>query len=167
MGKVDSAGSKLAALNALRQNLEAPGAVCLLRQSLVDCSNVVIIRAAEIICETRDESFVVDLVDSLRRLLTDPLKVDPGCVGKTAIVRALVTLGHEDVRLYRHGVEYKQLEPKWGGSTDTAGKLRGICATGLVLCAGSIEVLNRCAVLVQDTSAEARMGAARAIGALR
>jgi HEAT repeat protein len=167
MGKADSVGGKLAALNALRDDLHAEDAVKLLRQSLAERSNLVVSRAAEIIGESADESFIENLVDAYRRLMADPLNMDPGCVGTTAIVRALVTLGHDDAELYRHGVEYKQLEPKWGGSKDTAGELRGVCAAGLVLCANSIDVLNACALLLEDACAEARMGAARAIGALR
>jgi HEAT repeat protein len=167
MKKADSIGGKLAALNALRDSVEAPDAIKLLQESLADHSNLVVSRAAEIICEAKSESFVEDLVHAFRRLMNDPLKTDPGCVGKTAIVRALLAFGHEDVELYAHGVEYKQPEPKWGGSKDTAGELRGVCAAGLVLCANSIEVLNACALLLADACAEARMGAARAIGALR
>jgi HEAT repeat protein len=167
MNKANSIGGKLAALNALRENLEAPDTVKLLRESLADHSNLVVSRAAEIIGESKNESFVDDLVHAFQRLMSDPVKMDPGCVGKTAIVRALVVLGREDGELYRHGVEYKQPEPKWGGSKDTAGELRGVCAAGLVLCATSIEVLNACAQLLEDACAEARMGAARAIGALR
>jgi hypothetical protein len=167
MNKGDSVGGKLAALNALKDNVEAPDAVKLLRQSLADRSNLVVARAAEITGEAKAEAFVDDLVHAFRRLINDPLKMDPGCVGKTAIAQALIVLGHEDVELYRHGVEYKQPEPKWGGSKDTAGELRGVCAAGLVLCANSIEVLSACALLLEDAVAEARMGAARAIGALR
>jgi HEAT repeat protein len=167
MNKEDSVGGKLAALNTLRQNVGVPDAVELLQQSLADSSNLVIGRAAEIIGEGKVETFVDDLVHAFRRLMNDPLKNDPGCVGKTAIAQALIVLGHEDTELYRHGVEYKQPEPKWGGSKDTAGEFRGVCAAGLVLCASSIEVLNACALLLEDASAEARMGGARAIGALR
>jgi HEAT repeat protein len=167
MSKAESVGGKLAALNALRENLESRDTIDLLRQSLADPSNHVVGRAAAIIAETENESFVADLLDAYRRLMTDPLKKDSGCVGKTAIVRALVRLGYDDAELYRQGVEYKQPEPIWGGSKDTAGELRGACAAGLILGSSGLEVLNRCAVLLADPSDEARMGAARAIAALR
>jgi hypothetical protein len=138
----------------------------LLRLALADRSNHVIGRAADIVGEADDESFVQDLLSAYQSLMVDPLKTDPGCVGKTAIVRALVRLRHNDAEFYRQGVEYQQHEPVWGKSKETAGELRGLCAAGLVLCASSVEVLNRCAVLLADECAEARMGAARALAAL-
>jgi HEAT repeat protein len=174
MNKEKPVGSKLAALNALRDDPQSPDAHKVLRESLEDRSNHVVGRAADIIGETGGQGFVDDLLKAYDRLVIDPLKTDPGCVGKTAIVRALVTLQHDTAEFYRRGIQYQQLEPIWSRSDDpadrskdTAGELRGTCAAGLVLCAGSLEVLNRCAVLLVDRVDDARMGAARAIGALR
>jgi HEAT repeat protein len=166
-GKSQSVGGRLAALNALGESLQSPDAIDLVRKSLADRSNHVVGRAADIIGEADDERFVGDLLRAYERLMVDPQKCDPGCLGKTAIVRALVKLKHEDAELYRQGIEYKQPDPVWGGSKETAGELRGLCAAGLVQCASAVEVLNRCAVLLVDSCAEARMGAARAIAALR
>jgi HEAT repeat protein len=165
--KAKSVGSKLAALNALRDHVHSTEAVELLRQSLSDQSNHVIGRAADIIGETDDQDYVKDLLAAYQSLIANPLKTDPGCVGKTAIVRSLIKLNHDDAEFYRQGIEYKQPEPVWQGSKETAGELRGLCAAGLVQSASSLEVLNRCAVLLADNCAEARMGAARAIAALR
>jgi hypothetical protein len=130
MIKAKSIGAKLAALNALRNNLQLSAALDHLRQALGDISNHVVGRAADIIGEADDESFVADLLSAYQCLMADPLKTDPGCVGKTAIVRALVKLNHEDAEFYRNGVEYRQPEPVWNGSKETAGELRGLCAAG-------------------------------------
>jgi HEAT repeat protein len=174
MSKEKPVGSKLAALNAVRDDLQSPHAHKLLRESLHDRSNHVIGRAADLIGETEDNSFVEDLLKAYDRLMEDPLKTDPGCLGKTAIVRTLVALQYDVAEFYRRGIEYQQLEPIWSTSNDpadkskdTASELRGTCAAGLVLCASGLEVLNRCAVLLTDRWDDARLGAARAIGMLR
>jgi HEAT repeat protein len=166
MSKTKSVGDKLASLNALRDDLSSPDVPTLLRQSLADQSNYVVERTAELIAEAGSEDFVASLVESYRRLKVNPLKRDPGCVGKTAIVRALVRLEHDDPEFYRDGIIYEQPEPKWGGQKDTAAELRGLSAAGLIRCASSLEVLNRCAVLLADRCVEARTGAAQAIAAL-
>ena len=174
MSKDKPVGSKLAALNAVREDLQSPHAHKLLRESLGDRSNHVIGRAADVIGETADQSFIDDLLPAYDRLMDNPLKTDPGCLGKTAIVRTLLTLQYDVAEFYRRGIEYRQLEPIWSTSIDpadkskdTASELRGTCAAGLVLCASGLEVLNRCAVLLTDRWDDARLGAARAIGMLR
>ncbi len=166
MARAEQPSEKLAALKTIAGDLRTSQAKALLRKSLSDRSSRVVTRAAEFIGETDDLSFAEPLVAAFRRLLDDALKRDPGCLAKTAIVKALVQLEHADADIYRHGVSYEQHEPIWGGSKDAAAELRAVCAFGLVSTAPSLEVLNRCAVLLQDPCTEARAGAAQAIGAL-
>ena len=142
MSKKKSVGDKLATLNALRDGLSSSYVPPLLRQSLADQSNYVVERAADLIAEAGSKDFIASLVEAYRRLEVNPLKRDPGCVGKTAIVRALLRLEHDDAEFYRDGITYEQPEPKWGGLKDTAAELRGLSAAGLVSCASSLEVLN-------------------------
>ena len=51
-----------------------------------------------------------------------------GCRTKAANTRALVTLECRDADFYRAGIVYRQLEPAWGRSADTATDLRCTCA---------------------------------------
>jgi hypothetical protein len=165
MSKRKSVGDKLAALNDLRDDLSSPDAPRLIRQSLADQSNYVIQRAADLIAEADRRDFIASLVEAYGRLTINPLKTDLGCLGKTAIVRALVRLEHDDAEFYREGIVYEQPEPKRGGQRDTAAELRGLSAAGLVNCVSKLEVMNRCAVLLADNCVEARVGAAQAIAA--
>jgi hypothetical protein len=168
MSKRKSVGDKLAALNDLRDDLSSPDVPRLLRQSLADQSNYVIQRAADLIAEADKKDLIASLAEAYRRLTINPLKADPGdpgCLGKTAIVRALVRLEHDDADFYREGIVYEQPEPKRGGHRDTAAELRGLSAAGLVNCVGKLEVMNRCAILLADNCVEARAGAAQALAA--
>ena len=48
-----------------------------------------------------------------------------------AIARALFALDYDGEGLYLAGMRHVQMEPGWGGSSDTAVELRGMCAMGL------------------------------------
>jgi len=66
------------------------------------------------------------------RFMVDPIETDKTCRAKTAIVRTLLRLGHDDSRLFLVGVRHFQHEPAWGDPVETAAELRGLCALGLV-----------------------------------
>ncbi|MBA2113360.1 hypothetical protein [Bremerella alba] len=138
----------------------------ILQSALAHASNRTVQRAAEMIAQAEDASFTSDLVKAYWRLKRNPLKKDPGCLAKTAIVKALVQAEHADMELFRDGITYCQIEPHWQGEIDSAAEIRGVCAIGLVHFTPTIEVLNHCAVLLSDLWPEARLGAAQALGAL-
>jgi hypothetical protein len=102
------------------------------------------------------DALLYDLVPALlaayRRFLDKPIKSDPNCYAKKAIVRALVALDCEDVDFFLAGLTLEQREPVWGGTADTAADVRGTCALGLVAIAG----------LLYDPEPDARVGAIRA-----
>jgi HEAT repeat protein len=166
MGKAKSVGEKRAELNALRDAPKTPQAVAALCAALSDRSNRVVAKAAEIIAESENKELEDELKDAYGRLLVDPAKGDPGCLGKTALAEALVKLECRDIDFYRRGIKYVQHEPTWGGNEDAAAQLRGICAAGLVLCASLLEALDRFAELLTDRCKTARIGALRAIASL-
>lgn len=107
-----------------------------------------------------------DLVTAYQRLLGNPVKKDPHCIAKGAIVRALVKLDCQDHEFFLAGMRYRQLEPTWGGSVDTALDLRNSSAMGLV---GTS--YDRAAVaiaeLMCDPEAYVRAGALRALACVR
>lgn len=103
------------------------------------------------------------LVAAYARLLDKPAKQDPSCLAKKAIARALVALDCGDVELYLRGSRYRQLEPVWGGTADTAADVRASCAMGLVA-SGFSRALVELAALLVDPEPAARIGAVRAIG---
>ncbi len=156
-------------LRSLSGNAEAFGsdeARQVLRAALAHASNRTVQRSADMIAQAEDASLTADLVKAFWRLKRNPLKKDPGCLAKTAIVKALVQVEHADMDIFRDGIHYRQVEPHWQGEIDTAAELRGVCAIGLVHFTPPLEVLNQCAVLLCDAWPDARLGAAQALGAL-
>jgi HEAT repeat protein len=113
-----------------------------------------------------EEGLLYELVPALQKaydgFLDKPLKRDPSSLAKKAIARALVALDCDDAEFFRRGLAYRQLEPVWGGTTDTAADVRASCAMGLVAC-GHSRALVELTGLLQDPEAAARIGAVRAI----
>lgn len=108
-----------------------------------------------------------ELEESLRkayqRFLKNPIKTDPNCIAKRALSRAVVDLDGKHLDFYLAGLLYKQLEPVWGGSVDTAADIRASCAMGLVA-TGYPRALQEITLLLNDPEPAARLGAVRAIG---
>jgi HEAT repeat protein len=63
---------------------------------------------------------------------------------------------------FLEGIRYEQLEPAWGGATDSAIDVRCSCAMGLVS-TGYFRAIQELTVLLHDREWRARAGAARAI----
>lgn len=102
------------------------------------------------------------LLAAYARLLEKPVKQDPSCLTKNAIARALVALDCRDVEFFRRGLRYRQLEPVWGGTADTAADVRASAAMGLVA-TGYPRALVEVTALLADPELGARVGAVRAI----
>jgi HEAT repeat protein len=153
---------KLAALHALRANPTTDAAIAALRQALAGKSNHLVAEAARIVGESEIAQLEPDLVRAFERFLVDPLKTDKGCRAKAAIAEALYRIGSTREELFLQGVRHVQLEPAYGGREDTAAKLRGVCALGLVR-ANYPHVMVELAHLLADQESDARIAAARAI----
>ena len=123
-------------------------------------------RVAAKAARAAEDALLYELIPSLEssftRFLDKPLKNDPSCFAKKALVRALVALDAGNVELFAAGLRYRQLEPVWGGTADTAADVRASCAMGLVA-SGYPRALVELTALLNDAEAAARMGAVRAI----
>jgi len=112
------------------------------------------------------DGLLYDLMPALRgaypRFLDKPVKADPNCIAKKAIVRALVALDCDDVEFLLAGLRLRQMEPVWGGTADTAADVRGSCAMGLAA-SGYPRALVAIAALLYDAEPDARLGAVRAV----
>src|SRR4030095_8290687 len=95
--------------------------------------------------------------------MQNPTKSDKGCAAKTAVIKALLAADCDDEEMFLKGVRHVQLEPTWGGRADTAAPLRALCGLGLVQM-GSPDAMIELAMLLADTEADARIGAASALG---
>jgi HEAT repeat protein len=153
---------KLEALTALRswpQEAAEP-----LRKALKDRSNYLVSKAAALVGELRLTELIPDLVMAFDRFLIDAAKSDSQCWAKTAIVKALKDLNHDDPAVFLRGLEHVQLEPVWGGTADAAIPLRGACALALVGCSLDRQtILSRLTDLMID-EAPVRRDAIRALG---
>lgn len=122
----------------------------------------VVARAADLAAERLCYAAISALKRAYSRLLDNAAKKDPQCHAKQAIVRALVALDCPDAQFYLAGLGYRQMEPVWGGSADTAVDVRASCAMGLVN-SGYPHALHEITALLNDTETRARLGAVRAI----
>lgn len=123
-------------------------------------------RVAAKAARVAEDALLYELIPALRsayaRFLDKPLKQDPSCFAKKALARALVALDCNDVEFFLAGLRYRQLEPVWGGTADTAVDARASCAMGLVA-SGYSRALVELTALLNDSDAAGRVGAVRAI----
>lgn len=138
-----------------------------LRSAMCDESNFVVEQIAKTVREHALSELVPDLISAWHRFLNDGAECDKGCRAKLAIVEALLPLDFEEPEFWLAGMKYRQHEPVWNGSIDTATDIRGVSAFGLVrsrLVAPS-DLLIALTDLLSDSEFVARAHAARAIAA--
>ncbi|HEV2702033.1 MAG TPA: hypothetical protein VGV09_10410 [Steroidobacteraceae bacterium] len=156
------AQAALDALNQLAPVTPRTELLASLKKALGDRHFLVVSRAATLSGERLLHELLPDLLHAHARFLQDPVKRDPQCKAKGAIARALVALECQDIAFYRAGIAYRQLEPVWGGRTDTATDLRCSCAMGLAA-SGHVRAVAELTALLNDPEVPVRCGAARAI----
>ncbi len=124
---------QIAALDALRQ-LPPADRVDPLRKALSNRNNFIVAKAADLIREFHAEEFTPDLPRAFDRFFENAEKTDPQCWAKNALSRTLAAFEHQDPETFLRGMRHIQMEPVWGGRSDTAGTLRSTCALALVQC---------------------------------
>jgi hypothetical protein len=136
-----------------------------LRKALAHRNNYIVAKAADLVREFRLTELAPELLAAFDRFFTNPVKTDPQCWAKSALSRALVALECDDPEVYLRGMRHIQPEPVWGGTSDTAGTLRGTCAHGLVQCRilPENDLLNHLIELLKDKEKPVRVEAVRAI----
>jgi len=163
MAKAPSIEDRLAEVATLSKSPDTPETRKQLRKHLASKTSLVVAKTAEIIAHIEDHDFTPDLIAAFHRFMADPVKADKGCAAKTAVVKALLAGDCDDEELFRTGIRHVQHEPTWGGRSDTAAPLRALCGLGLVQI-GSADAMNELAALLADKEADARIGAAGALG---
>lgn len=155
---------QLTALDALRHGPPS-AAVVPLRKALGHRNNFVVAKAADLVREFTLAELIPDLLTAFDRFFADAVKNDPQCWAKNALSRALAALEHQDAVTFLRGIRHIQLEPVWGGRSDTAGTLRATCALALVQCRSlsERELLNHLIELFADEDKSVRVEAARAV----
>jgi HEAT repeat protein len=124
---------RIAELKSLRSG-STEAAEPLLRKALHDKSNLVVAEAAKIIAELHRSNVIPDLLTALDRLFDDPVKSDPKCWGKLAILKAFAALDYGDSAPFLRAARHIQMEPVYGGQEDMAIHLRANAILALVQC---------------------------------
>jgi HEAT repeat protein len=157
---------QMAALDALKGHaLDADGAL-LVKKMLANRSNLLVAKAARLAEDNELAELLPELAAAFERFFTNPEKSDPQCWAKNALSHALMRLGCRDKDVFLRGLHHYQLEPTWGGRSDSAAELRANCAHALVACDGldNRELLLLLVDLLADPDKSVRVEAARAIG---
>jgi len=156
--------AQVASLEALR-NASSSEASSALRKALQHRNNYLVSKAAKLTSDLNLTALVPDLVAAFDRFRNNPVKTDPQCWAKTAIAKSLAALEYQEHEVFLSGMRHIQLEPVWGGSSDTAGPLRSTCALALVQCRSlnSTHLLAFLTELFADKVLSVRVDAARAV----
>ncbi len=162
MAKRTSLEDRLAALHALRDDPNTSESLKLIRRELGTKNAFVAAEAARIIGDYELPGFEPPLLDAYERFLPAPVKSDPQCAAKTAIVGTLSRLQVHETDFFIAGIRYEQWEPAYGDPVDTAATLRGWCAMGLAQ-TGHASAMRHIARLLGDHDASARAHAIRAM----
>jgi hypothetical protein len=155
---------QVAALDAIRQLSEEDRAPAL-RKALAHRNNFIAAKAADLVREFSLAQLTPELLVAFDRFFENPVKADPQCWAKSAISRALAALEYQEPEVFLRGMRHIQMEPVWGGRSDTAGTLRATCAFALVQCHAvrEAELLAHLIELLGDDDKAVRTEVVRAI----
>ncbi len=136
-----------------------------LSKALRHRNNFIVAKAAKLVVDHQHLELAPELTQAFDRFLKDPVKTDPQCWAKNALLRALSDMAYQEPDLFLTGMRHIQMEPVWGGTSDTAGTLRGLSAMGLVQCRSlsNLQVLTHLTQLFADKELPVRVNAARAV----
>jgi HEAT repeat protein len=166
-GSKEAFDKKIAALESLRADPASPATLEHLRKALKDRNNFLVAKATTMSAQLGLKSLAPDLASAFERFLIDPVKTDPKCWAKNAIAKALKDLEHDDPAVFLRGIVHVQMEPVWGGQSDSAPALRGACALALVATTlDRVSIVTHLVDLLADEEKPARIDSVRALGQL-
>lgn len=157
-----SASNEMAPLRECEANPAHPEAEARLRRGLTSSNNRVVELAARLTGQQQRKSLNNELRLAHDRFLVGDGENDRGCLAKTEIVDALRQLDYDDDEFFLTGIRYHQYDPRFGGSTDSADRLRALCGFALIQ-QSHPRALSELVDLLTDPEKAARAGAARAI----
>lgn len=156
--------AQLAALDQLRTQPDE-AVIVPLRTLLKHQNNYIVAKAADQVAQRHLDPLEPDLLTAFDRFFEDAEKRDPQCWAKNSLSRALAALEYQEPAPFLRGLRHIQLEATWGGRSDTAGTLRGICGLALVQCrtVPEAELLRYLVDLLVDSDKSARGDSVRAL----
>jgi len=155
---------QIANLDSLRQ-AAAPEQLQGLQKALGNRNNFIVGKAADLVREFKLTQLTDALTAAFERFLESPEKNDPQCWAKNAIARTLAAFEYQEADFFVRGMRHIQMEPVWGGKSDTAGTLRATCALALVQCRclAETDLLAHLIDLMADKDKAVRLEIMRAI----
>jgi hypothetical protein len=156
--KIESDLAKLKSLSACPPSELAKG----LSEFYTSSCGVVLKKVFDLLKVSKLQNLEPPTEACFARLLKRPLKQDPGCLGKEAILRYILDAPSGYADLLLHSIHYVQLEPVWGGHEDSASVMRGLSALALVR-SQHPDAPTRVANLIADDELPARRGAFEAL----
>jgi HEAT repeat protein len=149
--------------------LHGPEAIPALKKALSDRVNLIVAKAAKMAADLRLSDLTPDLLRAFDRLLEKPVERDPQCWGKTALAKALVFLAYNESAPFVRGIHHIQMEPVWGGESDTAATLRGTCVLALPACTDIArgQILRHLVDALGDRALPVRSDAVRAVAQMQ
>jgi HEAT repeat protein len=157
-----SGSSEMARLRECEADPAHPEAEARIRGGLTSANNRVVELAAKLAGQQGHKSLFDELQLAYDRFLADGGNADRGCLAKTEIVDALRLLDYDDAGFFLAGIRYHQYDPCFGGSTDSAARLRALCGFALIQ-QSRPQAMSELVDLLADPEKTARAGAARAI----
>jgi hypothetical protein len=156
--------AELATLDALR-DASPEAAEPELAKALTHRNNLIVSKAAGLVLHHQLTGLTPILAAAFTRFVENSAKSDPQCWAKNAIAKTLAAFEYQEPELFLVGIRHVQLEPGWGGSTDTAGTLRSTSALALVQCreVNSHRLLIHLIPLLADKELPVRINVVRAI----
>ncbi len=136
-----------------------------LRKGLAAKNNFLAAKAADLVREFGLTELTPEVLQAFDRFFENADKSDPQCWAKNAVSRTLAAFEIQDPDVFLRGMHHIQMEPVYGGRSDTAGTLRATCAFALVQCrrVPEPELLAHLVALIGDAEQSVRSEVARAI----
>lgn len=136
-----------------------------LRKALGNRNNLIVAKAAALARESNLTELTDAILAAFHRFFENAEKSDPQCWAKNALSRTLAAFELQAPEVFLRGMRHIQMEPVWGGRSDTAGTLRATCALALVQCRALAEpdLLAHLVDLFADKDKAVRAEVARAI----
>lgn len=156
---------QMEALDRLKGKALEADAIATVKKSLTNRSNLLVAKAARLAEENNLVYLLPDLLAAFDRFFVNPEKGDPQCWAKNAISHALARFECRDKEVFLRGLRHHQMEPTWGGRSDSAGTLRINCAHALLACDGlsNQDLLTLLVDLLVDKEKAVRAEAVRTV----
>ena len=165
MAKKQTTEEKLGMLKQLGEAPLTPETGRILGKTLSLANNILVAKAAAVTGHHGIDALIPNLIESFDRFCDNPVKRDPGCLAKEAIIAALDQMDYGDTAIFLRGIKWIQAEPAFGRPVDTAAGMRGRCAFALVRL-GYADAVFELAELLADAEPQPRIAAARALAGI-